>query len=69
MALWSIDSGQSVDHVLAESVPSVAPLCKFRNTSALNENGIKVRDLAYNSQYAVSVCACVRVLHITVSCC
>jgi len=69
MALWSIDSGQSVDHVLAESVPSVAPLCKFRNTSALNENGVKVRDLAYNSQFAVSVCACICMLHTTVSYC
>jgi len=58
MALWSIDSGQSVDHVLAEYVPSIVPLCKFRNTSAVNENGIKVRDLAYNSQYTVRVFVC-----------
>lgn len=55
MALWSIDNSQSADNVLAESVPSIAPLCKFRNTTALNESSVKVRDLAYNTQYAVSV--------------
>jgi len=53
MALWSTEYDHYTDTALADSVPSIAPLCKFRNISG-SEGNTKVRDLAYNSHDAVN---------------
>ena len=54
MALWSTDHDQYTDNVLADCVPSMLPLCKFRNISGPSEGNCKVRDLAYDSRDVVN---------------
>ena len=54
MALWSTDHDQYPDNVIADCVPSMLPLCKFRNISGPSEGNCKVRDLAYNSRDVVN---------------
>ena len=54
MALWSTDHDQYTDNVFADCVPSMLPLCKFRNTSGTSEGNCKVRDLAYDSRDVVN---------------
>ena len=63
MALWSTDYEHYSDTVLADCVPSILPLCKFRNISLPNEGNCKVRDLAYNSRDVVNNVNYLRYLH------
>ena len=56
MALWSTEHEHYTNNVLADCVPSILPLCKFRNISGPTEGSCKVRDLAYNSHDVVNTC-------------
>ena len=53
MALWSTEHEHYTDNVLADCVPSILPLCKFRNITGQTEGSCKVRDLTYNSHDVV----------------